>query len=244
MSKEILLTATGLSKRYSGRQVLSDLSLQVGKTETVGLFGANGAGKTTCFKILAGIVPPSAGRVEFANEDITALPIEQRAAKGIGLLPQERSVFTALSVIDNLRAVIEIQEDLGTKAIDEKALRILEHMGVGHLANAKASELSGGELRRVEIARTLVAKPQLLLLDEPFAAIDPVTVSDLQLTLRQLKDSGISLIISDHNVRESLAICDRSYIMHAGRLLCSGTPAEVASNPEVRTHYLGQEFRL
>lgn len=244
MSAPQLLQAAGLSKNYGGRHVLQDISLNVFAGETVGLFGSNGAGKTTCFNILAGIVPPSAGTVSFAGEDITRLPINKRADKGIGLLPQDRSVFTALNVMDNIRAVLQIRGEREPKKIDEAALRLLHDMGVEHLADAHATELSGGELRRVEIARALAVKPRLLLLDEPFAAIDPITVNELQRTLRDLCATGISLVLSDHNVRESLAICDRSYIMHTGRLLCSGTPAQVAANDEVRANYLGADFRL
>lgn len=238
-----LLQARHLAKSYRNRQVLQDLSMDVYPGETIGLLGSNGAGKTTCFYILAGLVQPSAGSVIFANEDITHLPIDRRATKGIGFLPQERSVFGLLSVLDNIRAVLEIQGRPAAE-IEVEARRQLHEMGIEHLANAPADELSGGELRRVEIARALVLRPRLLLLDEPFAAIDPITVTELQLTLGKLQDSGTSLIISDHYVRETLSICNRGYILHGGRMLCSGTPQEIAANEQVRTHYLGKEFAL
>ena len=240
----VLLAVSELKKKYRNKEVLHGISLEVYESETVGLLGSNGAGKTTCFKILAGIVLPNSGTVSFKDETITNLPIEERARKGIGMLPQERSVFAALNVIDNVRAVLEIQSELSSKEINEKAIHYLNKMGIEHLAKADISQLSGGEIRRLEIARALVSQPNLLLLDEPFAAIDPITVNDLQVTLKELRNSGISLIISDHNVRETLAICDRAYIIHKGEVLCSGVPEEITANEQVREHYLGSSFEL
>ena len=238
-----LLETRQLAKRYRRRTVLDGVSLVVKAGETVGLLGPNGAGKTTSFCILAGMTKPTAGTVWFDGQDITSLPIDARARLGIGLLPQERSVFSMLSVLDNIKAVLEIR---GTPASDitAKAHDLLQEMGVDHLANQRANQLSGGELRRVEIARALVTRPRLLLLDEPFAAIDPITVADLQAVLHKLVATGISLVISDHNVRETLATCDRGYILHDGRVLCGGTPAELTANELVRTHYLGTNFTL
>ena len=238
-----LLSGVGLSKRARGRQILSEVTVEVGAGETVGLLGPNGAGKSTCFYILAGLRAATAGRVLFEGEDITALPVDRRAGLGIGFLPQERSLFSALSVLDNVRAVLEIRGGRRDE-ITERSLSLLHEMGVEHLAGQPASSLSGGEMRRVEIARALALGPRVMLLDEPFAAIDPLTVSDLQGVLTKLRGTGISLLISDHNVRETLATCDRGYILHEGKVLCHGTPEQLAENEQVRTHYLGQGFRL
>ena len=238
-----LLVGQGLSKVYRRRCALDAVTVEVGKGETVGLLGPNGAGKTTSFYILAGLVRPTSGTVLFDGKDITALPVDRRARMGIGFLPQERSVFRMLSVLDNVKAVLEIRGE-PPRDIEDRALEFLTKMGVVHLAKEKVGSLSGGELRRVEIARALVLKPRVLMLDEPFAAIDPLTVSDLQGMLRKLRDDGISIVISDHNVRETLEICDKGYILHDGRLLCGGTPKELAANAQVRTHYLGADFTL
>ena len=237
------LEAVGLHKKYRARLVLRGVALRAAPSEIVGLLGSNGAGKTTCFYILAGLEQPSAGTVSYAGKNITALPIDQRAALGIGFLPQERSAFMALSVLDNLRAVLEIQGkkgNMGTKL----ARQMLADLHIDHLANQPAARLSGGEMRRLEIARALVLQPKLLLLDEPFAGIDPITVSDLQQVLRQLCDRGIGIVISDHNVRETLSICDRAYILHDGELLCEGKPQELANNTLVRDNYLGRDFQF
>ncbi len=238
-----LLAAEGLAKSYRRRRVVNDVSLAIGEAEIAGLLGSNGAGKTTCFYILAGLVRPDAGTVILDGADITALPVERRVGLGIGFLPQESSAFAHLSAIDNVRAVMEIA---GTprSEINARAQRLLDDMGVGHLANNLPVELSGGEQRRVEIARALVARPKLLLLDEPFSAIDPKTVADFQQLLRELKKQGIAIVISDHNVRETLGVCDHAYIMHEGAIIAAGTPAEVADSEDVRKHYLGREFRL
>lgn len=238
-----LLAGRNLCKDYRGRRIIDGVSIEVNEGETVGLLGPNGAGKTTSFYILTGLVRPTSGTVSFDGRDITALPVDQRARLGIGFLPQERSLFRMLSVIDNIKAVLEIRDE-PAKDIERRALELLSEMGVEHLAHENVASLSGGETRRVEIARALVLRPRVLMLDEPFAAIDPLTVAGLQEMMRKLKDDGISLVISDHNVRETLAICDRGYILHDGSVLCGGTPAELAANEQVRTHYLGSDFTL
>ena len=240
---EPLLVGRKLAKRYRARQVLNGVDIEIGAGETVVLLGPNGAGKTTCFSILAGLIQPSSGSISYAGKDITNLSIDERAGLGLGLLPQQRSVFATLSVLDNLRAVLEInnprQDD-----INDRAWELLKEMRIDGLARQMTASLSGGEVRRLEIARALVLRPKVLLLDEPFAAIDPLTVSDLQEVLARLRGSGISVVISDHNVRETLATGDRGYILLDGEILCSGTPAELAENELVRKHYLGEDFRL
>ena len=238
-----LLVGRQLAKRYRQRQVLSGVDIEIGRGESVVLLGPNGAGKTTCFYILAGLIRPSGGTISFAGKDITNLSIDQRAALGLGLLPQERSVFSTLSVLDNLRAVLEISNPRN-EDINERAWGLLREMRIDKLARQMTSALSGGEIRRLEIARALVLRPQVLLLDEPFAAIDPLTVSDLREVLAKLRRDGISVVISDHNVRETLASGDRGYILLDGEVLCAGTPAELAANELVRKHYLGEDFRL
>ena len=238
-----ILESKGIGKSFRGRKVLKDVSIEVKDNETVGLLGPNGAGKTTSFYILAGLIKPNQGKITFNGKDITSLSIDERAKLGICLLPQERSIFTALSVIDNVKAVLEIQGE-PRKNINNRALEYLAEMGIEHLAKQASTSLSGGEVRRLEIARTLVMQPKVLLLDEPFAAIDPITVADLQVVLKKLCDSGISIVISDHNVRETLSSCDRGYILLDGKVLCSGTPAELANDERVRTHYLGSDFAL
>ncbi|MBF2735505.1 MAG: LPS export ABC transporter ATP-binding protein [Betaproteobacteria bacterium AqS2] len=236
-----LLEARGLAKRYRKRLVLEGVDIDVGPKETVGLLGPNGAGKSTSFGILAGLLRPTAGSVFYAGRDITALPVDERARLGVCLLPQERSVFATLSVIDNVKAVLELQNEPAA-TISDKAYSYLEDMGLGDLALQAATSLSGGELRRLEIARTLVLRPQVLLLDEPFAAIDPITVGELKEVMARLCADGISLVISDHNVRETLAACDRGYILLEGKVLCAGTPDELAADQRVRDSYLGKDF--
>lgn len=242
-SSEYLLQAVGICKNYRRRTVLQNVDLQVGSSEVVGLLGSNGAGKTTYFYILAGLIAPDQGQVLFEGNDITLLPIEQRVKLGINLLPQESSIFTRLSVLDNLRAVLQLVTK-DEKQILLRANKLLKQFAIGHLANQLAAELSGGEKRRVEIARALAINPKLLLLDEPFAALDPITVTELQKLIRGLQQRKISVLISDHNVRETLGVCDRAYIMHEGTLLTSGSPEEITTNQKVRDSYLGVDFSL
>jgi lipopolysaccharide export system ATP-binding protein len=239
-----MLSARGLRKRYKQREVVHDFELDLGPGEVVGLLGPNGAGKTTCFYMIVGLVPADAGTIVLDGEDITALPMHQRARRGVGYLPQEASVFRKLSVADNLMAVLELREDLDARGRMLEMGALLEELQVVHVADQLGASLSGGERRRVEIARSLAAKPRLILLDEPFAGVDPISVGEIQKIVRHLKQRGIGVLITDHNVRETLGICDRAYILNAGSVLAKGTPDEVLANPDVRRVYLGDAFRL
>jgi lipopolysaccharide export system ATP-binding protein len=239
-----LLTATGLEKSYKKRQVVCSLSLQIESGEVVGLLGPNGAGKTTAFYMIVGLVPCDGGRIELDGEDITHLPMHARARRGLGYLPQEASVFRRMSVADNVLAILETRRDLDKSARDEALERLLEELHVAHLRDNIGMSLSGGERRRVEIARALAADPAFILLDEPFAGVDPLSVHDIQRIARHLAERGIGVLITDHNVRETLGICSRAYIVNQGTVLASGSAEEILANPEVRKVYLGQDFRL
>jgi len=239
-----MLTARGLRKRYKSREVVHDFGLDLGPGEVVGLLGPNGAGKTTCFYMIVGLVPTDAGRIELDGEDISGLPMHERARRGIGYLPQEASVFRSLSVSDNLMAVLELRGDLNAEGRKATLESLLEELQVAHVAGQMGASLSGGERRRVEIARALAANPRLILLDEPFAGVDPISVGEIQKIVRHLKQRGIGVLITDHNVRETLGICDRAYILNAGSVLAQGSPEAVLANPDVRRVYLGESFRL
>lgn len=239
-----MLSARGLRKRYKSREVVHDFGLDLGTGEVVGLLGPNGAGKTTCFYMIVGLVPTDAGQIALDGEDITALPMHQRARRGIGYLPQEASVFRKLSVSDNLMAVLELRSDLNAAGRRRELESLLEELQVSHVARQLGASLSGGERRRVEIARALAANPRLILLDEPFAGVDPISVGEIQKIVRHLKQRGIGVLITDHNVRETLGICDRAYILNAGTVLAQGSPEAVLANPDVRRVYLGDAFRL
>jgi lipopolysaccharide export system ATP-binding protein len=239
-----MLSARGLRKRYKSREVVHDFGLDLGTGEVVGLLGPNGAGKTTCFYMIVGLVPTDAGQIALDGEDITALPMHERARRGIGYLPQEASVFRKLSVSDNLMAVLELRSDLDAAGRKLELASLLEELQVGHVATQMGASLSGGERRRVEIARALAANPRLILLDEPFAGVDPISVGEIQKIVRHLKQRGIGVLITDHNVRETLGICDRAYILNAGTVLAQGSPEAVLANPDVRRVYLGESFRL
>jgi lipopolysaccharide export system ATP-binding protein len=239
-----MLSARGLRKRYKSREVVHDFGLDLGLGEVVGLLGPNGAGKTTCFYMIVGLVPTDAGQIALDGEDITALPMHERARRGIGYLPQEASVFRRLSVSDNLAAVLELRTDLNAASRRRELDSLLEELQVGHVAGQLGASLSGGERRRVEIARALAANPRLILLDEPFAGVDPISVGEIQKIVRHLKQRGIGVLITDHNVRETLGICDRAYILNAGTVLAQGSPEAVLANPDVRRVYLGDAFRL
>jgi lipopolysaccharide export system ATP-binding protein len=239
-----LLTATGLEKSYKKRMVVSSLSLQIESGEVVGLLGPNGAGKTTAFYMIVGLVPCDGGRIELNGEDITHLPMHARARRGLGYLPQEASVFRRLSVADNVMAILETRASLDETARNEALERLLEELHVAHLRDNIGMSLSGGERRRVEIARALAAEPDFMLLDEPFAGVDPLSVHDIQRIARHLAERGIGVLITDHNVRETLGICSRAYIVNQGTVLASGSADEILANPEVRKVYLGQDFRL
>jgi lipopolysaccharide export system ATP-binding protein len=239
-----LLTATGLEKSYKKRQVVCSLSLQIESGEVVGLLGPNGAGKTTAFYMIVGLVPCDGGRIELDGEDITHLPMHARARLGLGYLPQEASVFRRMSVADNVMAILETRRDLDEAARNEALENLLEELHVAHLRENMGISLSGGERRRVEIARALAANPAFILLDEPFAGVDPLSVHDIQRIARHLAERGIGVLITDHNVRETLGICGRAYIVNQGTVLAAGSADEILANPEVRKVYLGQDFRL
>jgi lipopolysaccharide export system ATP-binding protein len=237
------LAASRLNKRYTSRTVVHDVSLDVHGNEVVGLLGPNGAGKTTCFYMIVGLVAADGGRIELDGEDLSRLPIHQRARRGLSYLPQEASIFRKLTVAENVRAILELQED-DTDTIANRLDALLEDLSIAHLADAPAVSLSGGERRRCEIARALATRPRFILLDEPFAGVDPIAVLDIQRIIGFLKQRGIGVLITDHNVRETLGICDRAYIINEGRVLASGTPDEIVYNEAVRTVYLGEHFRL
>ncbi len=243
------LEARGLQKAYGSRKVVKDVSLAVFKGEVVGLLGPNGAGKTTSFYMLVGLLRSDAGQILLDGQAIEDLPIHRRARLGLGYLPQEASIFRKLSVAENVRAVLELQQDkdgkpLGKEAIETRLGELLRDLHVDHLRDSPAPALSGGERRRVEIARALATDPRFILLDEPFAGIDPIAVIEIQRIIGFLKSRGIGVLITDHNVRETLGICDRAYIINDGHVLTSGTPAEIVENADVRRVYLGEHFRM
>jgi len=237
------LAARGLSKTYRGRAVVHDVSLDVAPGEVVGLLGPNGAGKTTTFYMVVGLTPPDEGTVLLGDDDITELPMYLRAQRGISYLPQEPSVFRKLSVENNLRAIFETL-DLSHAEQERRIEQLIQEFGLAKVRKSPAYSLSGGERRRVEIARALVIDPWYILLDEPFAGIDPIAVLDIQGIIRRLKGMGIGVLITDHNVRETLKITDRAYIINNGEILRAGTPPELSSDPQVRKIYLGEEFSL
>jgi lipopolysaccharide export system ATP-binding protein len=238
-----VLGVHGVWKSYKGRAVVRGVSLDVRRGEAVGLLGPNGAGKTTVFYMITGLVEADKGHIELDGHDITALPMYRRARLGIGYLPQEASIFRGLNVEDNIRAVLEVTEK--DKAKRERELdELLDEFNITRLRKSPAIALSGGERRRLEIARALATRPSFMLLDEPFAGIDPIAVGDIQNLVRHLKERGIGVLITDHNVRETLGLIDRAYIIHSGQVLMEGSPNEIVSNPDVRRLYLGEEFRL
>lgn len=237
------LEATHLKKTYSGRTVVKDVSVRVEQGEIVGLLGPNGAGKTTSFYMIVGLVKADEGKIELSGEDITQYPIHIRALLGVGYLPQEASVFRDLSVEENIFSVLENRKL--PKAKQKNLLNnLIADFGLGHIRTSKGASLSGGERRRVEIARALALEPKFILLDEPFAGVDPLAVSDIQSVIKALKQRNIGVLITDHNVRETLGIVDRAYIMNSGELLVSGTPDEIVGNERARKFYLGEEFRM
>ena len=237
------LVAEGLRKSYRKRPVIRDVSLTLGRGEAVALLGPNGSGKTTCFYLVAGLVPAEGGRVSLDGRDVTGLPMYRRARLGLGYLPQEMSIFRGLSVEDNVMAVLEIAEPDRRRRRD-RLEGLLAEFGIGHLRRAPALSLSGGERRRAEIARCLASDPRYLLLDEPFAGVDPIAVGDIRALVAQLKTRGLGVLITDHNVRETLALVDRAYILHDGRVLMSGTTEEVVAHEDVRRVYLGAGFAM
>ncbi|GAA4860898.1 LPS export ABC transporter ATP-binding protein [Luteimonas vadosa] len=239
-----MLVAEGLRKRYRSREVVHDFGLTLDAGEVVGLLGPNGAGKTTCFYMIVGLVPADDGRILLDGRDITGEPMHRRAQLGVGYLPQEPSVFRRLSVADNIMLVLELRDDLDGRARQAELASLMDELQVAHVAGQLGASLSGGERRRVEIARALAANPRLMLLDEPFAGVDPISVGEIQRIVEHLKHRGIGVLITDHNVRETLGICDRAYILNEGGVLAQGAPDALLADPDVRRVYLGDAFRL
>lgn len=243
------LQVQNLRKGYQGRIVVKDVSLTVRRGEVAGLLGPNGAGKTTCFYMIVGLVPADGGEIRLNGQDLTRAPIHVRAKQGLSYLPQEASVFRRLTVADNIRAVLELQRDpegrrLSAQTLEQRLDALLEDLQIGGIRGNLGQSLSGGERRRVEIARALATSPEFILLDEPFAGVDPIAVIEIQRIIRFLKDRGIGVLITDHNVRETLGICDHATIMNDGVVLASGEPAQIVDDPGVRKVYLGEHFRM
>ncbi len=239
-----ILAAQHLGKRYQSRTVVNDVSLSVQSGEIVGLLGPNGAGKTTSFYMIVGLVPCDQGSVRLNQRDLTHTPMHVRARAGLGYLPQEPSVFRKLTVADNILAILETRPDLSRSQRMRRLENLLRELHIRHIRNNLGSNLSGGERRRVEIARALASEPRFILLDEPFAGVDPISVLDIQRIIRYLSDRGIGVLITDHNVRETLSICNRAYIVSEGHILCQGPPEVISCDERVREVYLGQDFRL
>lgn len=238
------LHARNLRKSYRKRQVVTDASIEVRSGEIVGLLGPNGAGKTTCFYMIAGLVQSDAGEVSLDEQNITSLPVHQRAKMGIGYLPQESSVFRRLSVADNIRSMLQLRRSLSSAQRESMLESLLDELQIQHIRDSEGVALSGGERRRVEIARALAMEPRFILLDEPFAGVDPISVGEIQRIISHLKDRGIGVLITDHNVRETLGICERAYILGGGSVMAAGTPEEILANTQVKEVYLGKDFQM
>lgn len=238
------LSAHNLFKQFKKRAVVRDVSVSVNAGEIVGLLGPNGAGKTTSFYMMVGLVPADSGRIELDGQDITRLPMHSRARLGLGYLPQEASVFRKLSVAENIMAILEVRKDLDKAGRKAELEQLLNDLHIGHIRDGEGQSLSGGERRRVEIARALAANPRFILLDEPFAGVDPIAVGDIQNIVHHLRDRGIGVLITDHNVRETLGICSRAYILAEGHVIAEGAPADLLQNEIVRKVYLGEQFKL
>jgi len=239
-----ILSVQDICKRYKFREVVKGISLEITSSEVVGLLGPNGAGKTTAFYMIVGLIASDRGRILLDGQDLTPLPMHKRAALGLGYLPQEASIFRKLTVEQNILAILEHRDDLNRAGREQKLDELLDELHVGHVRTSLGISLSGGERRRVEIARALAANPRFILLDEPFAGVDPISVLDIQRIIRHLSDRRIGVLITDHNVRETLGICSRAYILSDGTLIASGSPEEILANQHVREVYLGQEFKL
>jgi lipopolysaccharide export system ATP-binding protein len=238
------LRANNLAKTYRGREVIHDVSLSIDSGQIVGLLGPNGAGKTTCFYMIIGIIPADRGTITVNGEDITALTMHKRARRGIGYLPQEASIFRKLTVGDNILAILQTRSDLNKKQRLARRDELLEEFHVQHLRESMGQSLSGGERRRIEIARALATEPDFIMLDEPFAGVDPISVSDIKQIITHLRNRGIGVLITDHNVRDTLDICEKAYIVGEGRIIASGTAEDVLNNEHVRQVYLGDQFRM
>ena len=238
------LSAANLAKRYKGRDVVKDVSLSISSGEVVGLLGPNGAGKTTSFYMVVGLIAAEKGTIQLNGLDITNLPMHLRARQGIGYLPQEASIFRKLTVAENILAILQTRKELAAFQQEQKLEELLEELHIAHIRNNQGMSLSGGERRRVEIARALATEPRFILLDEPFAGVDPISVLDIQSIIRHLKERDIGVLITDHNVRETLGICERAYIINAGEVIAQGEPEQLLQNKQVRKVYLGENFRL
>ncbi len=238
------LQASNLAKAYRGREVVQDVSLELDSGQVVGLLGPNGAGKTTCFYMIVGIIPVDRGTIRINDEDITPLPMHERARRGIGYLPQEASIFRKLSVGDNILAILETRPDLDKRARLQLRDQLLEEFNVSHLRDSLGQALSGGERRRIEIARALATEPDFILLDEPFAGVDPISVNDIKQIINHLRRRGIGVLITDHNVRDTLDICEKAYIVGEGHIIAAGSAEDVMNNAHVRRIYLGDQFQL
>jgi len=238
------LKVANIAKSYKGRQVVRDVSLSVDSGQIVGLLGPNGAGKTTCFYMIVGLIKADGGSIELNAQDMTSLPIHARAQRGLGYLPQDSSIFRTLTVAENILAILETRKDLNRVKRKEKLESLLAEFHIGHIRNNKGMSLSGGERRRTEIARALATEPRFILLDEPFAGVDPISVSDIKDIIRHLKQKGIGVLLTDHNVRETLDICEKAYIVSEGQIIAEGSSEEILANQKVREVYLGHQFRI
>lgn len=239
-----MLSAQNLAKNFKGRDVVKDVSIEVSQSQIVGLLGPNGAGKTTCFYMIVGLIQADSGRVLLDQKDVTQLPIHDRARHGLSYLPQESSIFRNLTVEENVLAILQARQELTREQTEEKLEQLLEEFSIEHIRHSKGMSLSGGERRRTEIARTLATDPKFILLDEPFAGVDPISVSDIKIIINQLKDRGIGILLTDHNVRETLDICEKAYIVSEGHVIADGDADAILSNEKVRSVYLGSQFKI
>lgn len=244
MPEQNSLVAENLSKKYKSRKVVKNVSMTLNKSEVVGFLGPNGAGKTTSFYMIVGLIPCDSGRLLFEGRDITTLPMHDRARLGLGYLPQESSVFRKLNVSDNIMSILELREDLSERERREKLNSLLHEFHIQHIAETMGYSLSGGERKRLEIARALAMNPDFILLDEPFSGVDPISVIDIKHIIGHLRDKGVGILITDHNVRETLDICERAYIVNEGEIICEGTPETILGDQQVRSVYLGDNFNL
>lgn len=239
-----MLSAQNLAKNFKGRDVVKDVTIEISQNQIVGLLGPNGAGKTTCFYMIVGLIQADSGRVLLDQKDMTQLPIHDRARHGLSYLPQESSIFRNLTVEENVLAILQARQELSREQIEEKLEQLLEEFSIEHIRHSKGMSLSGGERRRTEIARTLATDPKFILLDEPFAGVDPISVSDIKIIINQLKDRGIGILLTDHNVRETLDICEKAYIVSEGHVIADGDADAILSNEKVRSVYLGSQFKI
>ena len=239
-----ILQASNLAKAYKGRHVVRDVSISVGSGQIVGLLGPNGAGKTTCFYMIVGLIQADSGRISLDKTDLTSMPMHARAQRGVGYLPQDSSIFRTLTVAENIMAILETRKELDRHARKDKLESLLAEFHITHIRDNKGMSLSGGERRRTEIARALAAEPQFILLDEPFAGVDPISVSDIKEIITHLKEKGIGVLLTDHNVRETLDICEKAYIVSEGQIIAEGSAETILSNQKVRDVYLGHQFKI